>query len=152
MIRFRASAWRMVARKKEASRLTVLGLYVAEGWPSTCRQCTGWERKADSTAKQRECQGLPVLAAATFSFWSVLWGLPARLSALAVPVRRTTLRDSSLLPCTLSTLIPLLCISSSWSAWHSCLFVLCSPHPSERVLYGPQNFMLSIRTLNYIYI
>jgi hypothetical protein len=126
------------------------GMVGRGGMVESSRWCTGWERKAVSTAKQRECQGLPVLAAATFSFWSVLWGLPARLSALAEPVRRTTLEShrSFPAPCLLGSL-PNHHPSQSGIRLH---LSSARSKPSERVLYGPQNIMLLVRTLNYIYI
>ena len=68
---------------------------------SSSRSSTGRERKAVSTAKQRESQGLSVLTAATFSFWVLSGAASCQIERLGGPCATELL---SLLPYTLDFL------------------------------------------------
>ena len=83
-----------MGRKKDATGLTLWGAVGRRMQVGRSEDQVG--KKSSSTGKQRECQGQPVLAAATFGFWSVLWGLPARLVVLAVPVQQPTIKRALL--------------------------------------------------------
>ena len=150
MIRFRASAWRTKARKKEASRLTVLEWCVAEGWSSRVDGAPGGKEKQSQRPNKESARGCLFSLQLRLAFGSVLWGLPARLSALAEPVRRTTLESHRSFPAP--------CLLGFFPNHHPSQFGIhlalssARSKSSERVLYGPQNIMLLVRTLNYIYI